>query len=95
MHGIGWEDVADAPEFGAVWAELAALTADADYLVAHNAPFDLEFLHAELALAGQPPLLATAIDTLVIARRLFPKRQSHSLAALAIALGSRKLCWTR
>ena len=33
------------------------------------------------------PLLAPAIDTLVIARRLFPKRTSHSLAALATALG--------
>ena len=39
LHGIGWRHVADRPGFGAVWAELAASVADADYLVAHNAAF--------------------------------------------------------
>jgi DNA polymerase-3 subunit epsilon len=87
INQISAEQLADAPTFSAIAGSLRTALAGT-VIVAHNAPFDLEFLHAELALAGQPPLLAPAIDTLVIARRLFPKRQSHSLAALATALGS-------
>ena len=86
INQISAKQLADAPTFSAIAGSLRTTLADA-VIVAHNAPFDLEFLHAELALAGQPPLLALAIDTLAIARRLFPKRQSHSLAALATALG--------
>ena len=87
INQISAEQLANAPTFSAIAGSLRAALADT-VIVAHNAPFDLEFLHTELALAGQLPLLAPAIDTLVIARRLFPKRPSHSLAALATALGS-------
>jgi DNA polymerase-3 subunit epsilon len=86
VNQISAEQLANAPTFSAIAGSLRAALADT-VIVAHNAPFDLEFLHTELALAGQLPLLAPAIDTLVIARRLFPKRTSHSLAALATALG--------
>jgi DNA polymerase-3 subunit epsilon len=87
INQISAEQLASAPIFSDIAGPLRAALADT-VIVAHNAPFDLEFLHAELALAGQPALLVPAIDTLAIARRLFPKRQSHSLAALATALGS-------
>jgi len=86
INQISAEQLANAPTFSAIAGSLRAALADS-VIVAHNAPFDLEFLHTELALAGQLPLLAPAIDTLVIARRLFPKRTSHSLAALTTALG--------
>jgi len=87
VNQISAEQLAQAPTFSTIAGSLRAALADT-VIVAHNAPFDLEFLHAELALAGQPPLRVPSIDTLAIARRLFPKRQSHSLAALATALGS-------
>jgi DNA polymerase III subunit epsilon len=87
INQISAEQLANAPTFSSIAGSLRAALTDT-VIVAHNAPFDLEFLHAELALAGQPPLRVPAIDTLAIARRLFPKRQSHSLAALATALGS-------
>jgi DNA polymerase III subunit epsilon len=87
INQISAEQLADAPTFALIAGSLRATLADT-VIVAHNAPFDLEFLQAELALAGQPPLLVPVIDTLAIARRLFSKRQSHSLAALATALGS-------
>jgi DNA polymerase-3 subunit epsilon len=87
VNRISAEQLANAPTFSAIAASLRAALFDT-VIVAHNAPFDLEFLHAELALAGQPPLLVPVIDTLAVARRLFPKRQSHSLAALTAALGS-------
>lgn len=87
VNQISAAQLAGAPTFAEVAASICAAL-DGAVIVAHNAPFDLEFLHAELALAGWPPLSATAIDTLVVARRLLPKRPSHSLAALASALGS-------
>lgn len=86
VNGISAADLAQAPAFTELAGTVRAALAGA-VLVAHNAPFDLEFFHAELALAGQPPLLVPAIDTLMLARRLFPKRPSHSLGALAAALG--------
>ncbi|MEO7912195.1 MAG: exonuclease domain-containing protein [Roseiflexaceae bacterium] len=87
VNQISAEQLANAPTFFAIAGSLRAALADT-VIVAHNAPFDLEFLHAELAHASQPPLRVPSIDTLAIARRLFPKRPSHSLAALATALGS-------
>jgi DNA polymerase-3 subunit epsilon len=87
INQISAEQLSNAPTFSSIAGSLRAALTDT-VIVAHNAPFDLEFLHAELALAGQPPLRVPAIDTLAIARRLFPKRRSHSLAALATALGS-------
>lgn len=87
INGIQPADLAGAPRFAALAGRLAAVCAGA-VLVAHNAPFDIEFLQAELALAGLPPLLAPVIDTLPIARRLYTRRPSHSLGALAALLGA-------
>jgi len=86
VNGIGPEQLAGAPTFAEVAAPVRTVLAGAA-IVAHNAPFDVEFLHAELSLAGAPPFFAPAIDTLAIARRLFPRRRSHSLGALAQELG--------
>lgn len=44
IHGIAWRDVASQPEFGAVWDEMLPMVQDADYFVAHNAPFDRNVL---------------------------------------------------
>lgn len=87
VNGIRAEDLAGAPLFAEVATRLRQLCAGA-VLVAHNAPFDMEFLHTELAHAGLPPIDICAIDTLAIARRLDPRRPSHSLSALALALGA-------
>jgi DNA polymerase-3 subunit epsilon len=87
VNRIGAEELAGAPKFAEVAAVVRSALAGA-VVVAHNAPFDLEFLHTEFALAGLPQLIIPAIDTLTIARRLFPKRSSHSLSALSHALGA-------
>lgn len=45
-------------------------------LVIHNAPFDLAFLNAELTAAGFAPIAEDRIvDTLPIAKRLFPEQR--------------------
>lgn len=53
IHGITARDVADAPEF----ADIADPLLDAmrgRTVVAHNAPFDMRFLHHELRRSGYP-----------------------------------------
>src|SRR4030095_6557302 len=46
IHGITWEHVAEAPPFVQVWDELRSLLDGADFLAAHNAPFDKSVLQA-------------------------------------------------
>src|SRR5262245_46955971 len=63
INGITAEHLAGAPTFAEI-AGMLLTALDGAALVAHNAPFDLEFLFVELALAGRPPLAIPAIDTL-------------------------------
>ena len=40
IHGLTWNDVRDSPTFGQMWPTLDDFIDKAEYLVAHNAPFD-------------------------------------------------------
>jgi len=83
VHGITSEFLKDKPKFEAVASDLLDYLKDAE-LVIHNAPFDLGFLNMELALIGQPALktvVANVIDTLVMAKEMFPGKR-NSLDAL-------------
>ena len=58
IHGIAWEDVEDAAPFGEVWEEVRDILDGADFLAAHNAPFDRSVLQACCRTARvDPPLL--------------------------------------
>ena len=46
IHGLGWEDVRDAPTFGELWPTLRGWIDNAEFIAAHNAPFDSSILHA-------------------------------------------------
>ena len=46
IHGLRWEDVRDAPTFGDLWPTFRAWIHDAEFLAAHNAPFDRSVLLA-------------------------------------------------
>ncbi len=46
IHGIAWEDVASAPSFAEVWAEVLEVFEGASFLAAHNAKFDRGVLEA-------------------------------------------------
>lgn len=83
VHGITAEFLADKPGFGDIADELLDYIAGAE-LVIHNAAFDVEFLNAELALIGRPPVDAAVsgvVDTLRTARELHPGKK-NSLDAL-------------
>src|SRR5262245_57405841 len=84
VHGIDLAQLASAPRFADIAAELVRFISGAE-LIIHNAPFDVGFLDAELArLPGDPCTVAAmcrVLDTLTLARSLHPG-QRNSLDAL-------------
>lgn len=67
VHGLTNEFLQDKPVMRAVMPEFLDYIGDSD-LVAHNAPFDMGMLNAELRRLGKRPLKNRVIDTLVEAR---------------------------
>lgn len=52
-------------------------------LVAHNARFDMGFIQASLVKLGLPVLPNPSLDTLELARLLYPSMKNHKLNTLA------------
>jgi DNA polymerase III epsilon subunit-like protein len=77
VHGIRDADVADAPPFIAIRDQVRLLLGDA-WLVAHNARVERDILTPQLP--GWSP--RGVLDTLRLARELWPGRASYSLDAL-------------
>ena len=55
IHGITWDDVADASPFAEIWADLQEIVRGVDFLAAHNAPFDRSVLRACCLSARMDP----------------------------------------
>jgi DNA polymerase-3 subunit epsilon len=70
VHGIVDDHLIGAPTFGQMVDEILTPMKGA-VLLAHNAPFDLSFLDAELERAGRPRPAVPVLDTLSLARRFF------------------------
>ena len=88
VHGISDEFLLDKPRFREIAAEFIEYIRGAE-LIIHNAPFDVEFLEQELALAKLPPLAqhcAGVKDTLKLAKELHPGKK-NSLDALCERYG--------
>jgi len=88
VHGISDEFLLDKPRFREIAPEFIEYIRGAE-LIIHNAPFDVEFLEQELALAKLPPLAqhcAGIIDTLKLAKELHPGKK-NSLDALCERYG--------
>lgn len=72
IHGLSAEFLKDKPLFKIVARSFLEFIGDAP-LVIHNAGFDLKFLNYELNLLDLPLIdPARAIDTVLIARKMFP-----------------------
>ena len=73
VHNITIDQLKDEPLFSEIADDFLAFIGDAE-LIAHNAPFDMGFLDAELRRMGQPLLSQshTVTDTLAMARARYP-----------------------
>lgn len=84
IHGLRYEDTADAPDFPQVWREVASRIEGLP-LVAHNSPFDEGCLRAAFACYGMPYPEYRFHCTCRASRRHFgrelPNHQLHTVAA--------------
>ena len=84
VHGITSEFLADKPRFSDIVQSFLDFIREAE-LIIHNAPFDVGFLDHELRLLGKAygrtQDYCRILDTLELARRLFPG-QRNALDAL-------------
>jgi DNA polymerase III subunit epsilon len=71
VHGLGDDFLADKPRFAEIVDEMIDFFGDA-VLIAHNAPFDVQFLNFELEKAQRPGLANKIIDTVELAREKHP-----------------------
>ncbi|MAF04782.1 MULTISPECIES: DNA polymerase III subunit epsilon [Herbaspirillum] len=88
VHGLTTEFLADKPTFKQIAAEFLDYVRGAQIII-HNAPFDVGFLDAELALLGLPPFkehVSDVVDSLQMAKELHPGRR-NSLDALCDRYG--------
>ncbi len=89
VHGIRPAQVADAPAFGEAWPRLSALLDGAQFLAAHNAPFDAGVLSACCRAAGLREPAHRFVDTVRLARstwNIYPTRLPDVCAKLDIEL---------
>jgi DNA polymerase-3 subunit epsilon len=78
VHGLTSEFLGDKPKFNEIVEEFLDYVAGAE-LIIHNAPFDIGFLDAELALARKKRFKTycpEVIDTLRMARDLHPGKRN-------------------
>jgi len=79
VHGISREFLLDKPVFADVVEEFLDFIRGAE-LIIHNAPFDIGFLDAELALLGRDDRMGdhvSVLDTLELARDLHPGQRNN------------------
>jgi DNA polymerase-3 subunit alpha (Gram-positive type) len=74
--------VKDAPELEEVLRQFVAFVGDA-VLVAHNAQFDTGFIAESMKRLNMPELSNPVLDTLELARMLYPGLKNHRLNTLA------------
>jgi ATP-dependent DNA helicase DinG len=86
LTGINDEMVINAPFFEELAVKIQNLLEDA-YFVAHNVLFDLSFLQEELLFANQEGFYGSVIDTVEMARFLYPTIDSYKLNDLANLMG--------
>jgi DNA polymerase-3 subunit epsilon len=89
LHGIKWSDVKREATFAEVWDAFREHWQGADYLVAHNAPFDRGVLTACSTAARQEPPSLPFICTVRVARSHWnfrPANLAYVCAQLGISL---------
>ena len=86
LTGIKNEDVIAAPELEDMLNDIVPMLQDV-ILVGHNVEFDAQFLQAALDRSGYLPFTGRMLDTVELARLLYPTQPSYSLSSLTQTLG--------
>jgi DNA polymerase-3 subunit epsilon len=89
IHGITWSDVESAATFSEVWDEFRDFWQDANFLMAHNAPFDRAVLRACSLAAEREPPPTPFVCTVRVARAHWnfrPANLAHVCTELGIPL---------
>ena len=86
VNGITDEMLKDKPLIAAVFPDFFDFIGTG-VLVAHNAPFDINYINAELKRIGKSPLGNKVVDTRIFAKEIFPGLSSYALQDLAVQLG--------
>ena len=86
VNGITDEMLKDKPLIAAVFPDFFDFIGTG-VLVAHNAPFDINYVNAELKRAGKTPLTNKVVDTRIFAKEVFPGLSSYALQDLAVQFG--------
>jgi DNA polymerase-3 subunit epsilon len=89
IHGIKPDMVASAPTFAQAWPKLASILHGADFMAAHNAPFDNGVLTACCAAARLPKPAHRFVCTVRLARstwNLYPTKLPNVCQHLKIEL---------
>ncbi len=79
IHGITDEMVQGAPTAKQAVSDFVEWSGSDSVMMAHNAPFDVEFLRVNLARAGVPCPSNFVVDTLTIAREFLRETKNHQL----------------
>lgn len=82
IHGITNEMLEDKLVFSHHARDIADYFSDADYCVAHHAPFDMGFLSFEFERAKTFPNLPNALCTSLLSRKLVQGTENHKLQTL-------------
>lgn len=86
-HGLTHLHVLDAPEFPAIAPVFLARLASAEFVVAHNAEFDIGHLRGVLNHFGPACPEFKYSCTRQLARRIWPNLPNHQLGTLAAHIG--------
>lgn len=89
IHGIGYDDVRDKPEFPEVWETLVMpfISKRKVPLVAHNAGFDMNVIRGCCSYYGMEVPELSYFDSLALARSVWPELESHRLTELGRHFG--------
>lgn len=82
LTNITNDDVQQAPTFKEIEKEIKSFFHEGIF-IAHNVKFDFEFLNAELVMNGNERLKNAVIDTVELARILYPMAPGFKLGQLA------------
>ncbi|OHD12534.1 MAG: hypothetical protein A2086_09635 [Spirochaetes bacterium GWD1_27_9] len=87
IHGIDSKTVAKSPTFDKVWLEICQFIENSEFIVAHNASFDIKVLTSCLSYYNIEYKLPPHFCTCKASRKKLPNVRNHKLSTLCDYFG--------